>query len=349
MTSALTDQTALDAAMPSTPSTDRARSGETSGHAESAPAGSGTAPCPTSDQQDDFNDPVLPPVILGDALLADPGYRPFDIFDGGDAPAAVIASCPHAGRGYPASMLQATALPIEALRGLEDFGVDCLLPDLCASGITTLVNRLARAYLDVNRNARALDSTMFDGRVSARPPCHHVRAGYGLIPKLTATRKPIYDSKLNGTEADARTAIAHTPYHAALAGLVESAMKRHNHVLLVDFHSMPGYDRLNNALSDIILGDGYGATLDRPTADAVTGFFREAGLSVSWNHPYAGGHITRSNGDARTQRRALQVEINRGLYMNGTDRLDPQRALTLRQTMAAFGRFLANHASRVTS
>ena len=103
---------------------------------------------------------------------------------------------------------------------------------------------------------------------------------------------------------------------------------------------MPGQDRMNNALPDIIFGDGHGTTLDRATADAVSGFFKDAGLSVGWNHPYAGGHITRSNGDARSARQALQIEINRNLYMEGPAGLDSQRTLGLRETISAFGAFL---------
>ena len=61
---------------------------------------------------------------------------------------------------------------------------------------------------------------------------------------------------------------------------------------------------------------------------------------MGWNHPYAGGHITRSNGDARSARQALQIEINRNLYMNGPARLDSQRTLGLRETISAFGAFL---------
>ena len=53
------------------------------------------------------------------------------------------------------------------------------------------------------------------------------------------------------------------------------------------------------------------------TADAMTEFFQNAGLSVGWNHTYAGGHITRSNGDAKSTRQAVQIEINRDLYMEG--------------------------------
>ena len=127
---------------------------------------------------------------------------------------------------------------------------------------------------------------------------------------------PIYDGRLPATEIAARTEFVHRPYHEALARLLEAAACRHGRSLLVDMHSMPAFDRLNNKLPDIICGDGYGATLDRETATALTGFLQDCGLSVSWNHPYAGGFITRSNGDARGTRRSVQIEINRALYMD---------------------------------
>lgn len=302
---------------------------------DAPPRATPAAPIPASRP-----DSKLPPVVISESMIADPHYSPLDIYAASGSASPVVISCPHAGRSYPSSMLTQAAQTLDELRGLEDFGVDCLLSGLATRGITTLVNRLARAYLDVNRDAAALDASMFDGAVTAKPPCHHVRAGYGLIPRLTAARTPIYGGRLDATEAARRTAISHTPYHAALAELTEATVARHDSVLLVDFHSMPGFDRLNNALPDIILGDGYGATLDRKTADAVTGFFRKQGLSVTWNHPYAGGHITRNYGDARTPRQALQVEINRGLYMNGTDRLDSGRASALCDTITSFGAFL---------
>jgi N-formylglutamate amidohydrolase len=302
-----------------------------------SPHPSSVSPVP---EQYGLGDTTLPTVVVGDTLFEDPSYVSFDIYETAAVQSAIVASCPHAGRGYPAGMLAMAAQPVEALRGLEDFGVDCLLPGLAAVGIPTLVNRVARAFLDVNRDASALDSAMFDGPVKAAKPCHHVRAGYGLIPKLTAARKPIYANRLDAAEASLRTAIVHKPYHAALQRLTDKAMQQHGHVLLVDFHSMPGQDRMNNALPDIIFGDGHGTTLDRATADAVSGFFKDAGLSVGWNHPYAGGHITRSSGDAGSARQALQIEINRNLYMDGPARLDSQRTLGLRETISAFGAFL---------
>ena len=296
-----------------------------------------------SPQAVDAMEAMLPPVIVSDSLFASPAYQPLEIYDNGNSPSPVVASCPHAGRSYPASLLDSSCSEIDALRGLEDFGVDCLIAGLSGTGITCVVNRVARGYLDVNRAATALDKSMFDGRIAAPSACHHVRAGYGLLPKLTASRKPIYDRLLDAAEADRRITTVHTPYHNALARLMDKAEAWHGKALLVDFHSMPAYDRLNNRLPDIICGDGYGVTLDRTTADAMTGFFQKAGLSISWNHPYAGGFITRSTGDAKSTRQAVQIEINRDLYMDGALRLDPARAASLAATMTDFGSFLISH------
>lgn len=292
-------------------------------------------------------DPALPHVIVSDQVFDDPAYQPVELY-GEQGLSPVIASCPHAGRTYPAALMRQTAQPLQALRGLEDFGVDCLLGSLPDTGISLLVNRVARGYLDVNRDSTALDDSMFEedehandnrARLAARQNSH-VRAGYGLLPRLTANRRPIYQTRLPATEAHTRIAAVHTPYHAALENLIDTAHRRHGSALLVDFHSMPSHDRQNNRLPDIILGDGHGVTLDRTLGKAIAGHLGAAGLTVGWNHPYAGGHITRHYGDARGTRQSLQIEINRGLYMDGKDSLNIEKSRDLASLIADFGSFL---------
>jgi len=309
---------------------------------ETAAADGAAEPADVVTSPSGFAERDLDPVTVSDTLFDDPDYTPLDLYVGGGRTAAapVVASCPHAGRSYPVSMLAATQGAVSALRGLEDFGVDCLLPGLADAGISTLINRVSRAYIDVNRDPAAIDASMFSGAVSARPACHHVRAGYGLIPRLTAARKPIYAGKLPATEIDRRIQRVHRPYHAALTSMMDKAEDQFGKVLLLDMHSMPAFDRLNNRLADIICGDGFATTLDRDTADAITGFFQERGFSVSWNHPYAGGFITRAYGTADSPRQSVQIEINRGLYMDGQTRLDQQRVDSLRATIGAFGQFI---------
>jgi len=309
------------------------------------------------------SDPLLPHVIVNNQVLDDPGYQPIDFY-GQSGITPVVASCPHAGRTYPAAMMRLTGQPVAGLRGLEDFGVDCLLGGLPATGICLLVNRLSRAYLDVNRNSTALDPSMFaDNTAPMKPvpdkrtgqhdgvskalaaiadarPDSHVRAGYGLLPRLTATRQPIYRDRLPAEEAQHRINVIHTPYHAALDGLLQTAHGRFGQALLVDFHSMPAYDRQNTRLPDIVLGDGGGTTISKDTGTAIAKHLSATGLTVGWNHPYAGGHITRHYGDARGTRQALQIEINRDLYMDGPTRLNIDKSIKLAEIIGSLGTFM---------
>ena len=309
------------------------------------------------------SDPLLPHVIVNDQVLDDPGYQPVDLF-GQSGITPVVASCPHAGRTYPAAMMRLTGQPISGLRGLEDFGVDCLLGALPTARICLLVNRLSRAYLDVNRHRAALDPSMFvdsmatmmpfpnkhtrqeDGvskalaAIAQAKPDSHVRAGYGLLPRLTASRQPIYGDRLPVEEAQRRINVIHKPYHATLAHLLQTAHRRFGRALLVDFHSMPSYDRQNTRLPDIVLGDGGGTTISMDTGAAIAKHLAATGLTVGWNYPYAGGHITRHYGDARTTQQSLQIEINRDLYMDGLTRLNIEKTMQLADIIGGLGRFM---------
>ena len=233
-----------------------------------------------------------------------------------------------------------------------------------STGICLLVNRLSRAYLDVNRNSAALDPSMFvdstatmmpfpdkrtrqkDGvskalaAIAQAKPDSHVRAGYGLLPRLTATRQPIYRDRLPAEEAQRRINVIHTPYHATLADLLQTAHRRFGQALLVDFHSMPAYDRQNTRLPDIVLGDGSGTTINKDTGAAIAKHLSATGLTVGWNHPYAGGHITRHYGDARGTQQSLQIEINRDLYMDGPTRLNIEKTMQLADIIGGLGRFM---------
>ncbi len=308
-----------------------------------------------------ITDPRLPPIIVSQSVFDSPGYQPLDIYRPSlpDAPASpapaspapaspVIVSCPHAGRIYPADLTSSIIQPVDALRGLEDFGVDYLLSNLPENGISCVVNRIARGYLDVNRAATSLDKSMFDAPISVPAADQHVRAGYGLLPRLTATRQPIYDTKLAVSQIDRRINAVHTPYHDALGRLMNAAHDQFSFALLVDFHSMPAVDRLNNRLPDIICGDAFGVTLDRNLATAITGFLKKSGLSVGWNTPYAGGYITRSYGDARSSRQSVQIEINRALYMDGNAQMDPVRSAALADQITDLARHLADYVRAVS-
>lgn len=253
---------------------------------------------------------------------------------------ALVISCPHAGRMYPAEFVATSALDLAALRDLEDYAVDWLIEGMMAHNITAITNHVGRAFLDVNRPADALDKIMFADTadtLNAATPSRQVKAGYGLLPRLNAARMPIHNTALSFDDARRRLALVHEPYHRMLAETLEMALAHHGHYLLLDIHSMPQTDQLGRPLADIVLGDCLGTTIAPELGMQISDFIADFGFSVDWNKPYAGGHITREYGKINSPRQSIQIEINRALYMKATPMPDnpAHKNLTLEADGAA--------------
>jgi N-formylglutamate amidohydrolase len=221
---------------------------------------------------------------------------------------------PHSGRCYPASLLERTRLDATTLRRSEDAFVDELFDGVVGLGAPLLAAQFPRAFLDVNRNMAELDAGMFDGALSVPvdAPSPRVAAGLGVIPRIVRDGAEIYGGKLDSAEAQARLSQLYQPYHRALAGLLDEIRGQFGVAVLIDCHSMP------SALSvpDIVLGDRFGASAaPQLTARAQAAFVRE-GFSVARNTPYAGGHTTALYGRVASGCHALQIEINRALYLD---------------------------------
>ena len=237
---------------------------------------------------------------------------------------AVVLSCPHAGRIYPAEFITASIADITDLRGLEDFGVDQIVGDAIDHGVPCVTNKISRAYIDVNRPIDALDHLMLSSppASSDATPSRHVRAGYGLLPRLTAAREVIHRQLLPYDEVEQRIALVHQPYHSALRSALDTAQTDSGHAILIDCHSMPSHDQQNKPLADIILGDLHHNTLDKKIGKTLSSLIENAGFSIAWNCPYAGGFITKNYGCANSNQQSIQIEINRRLYMNRKYELD---------------------------
>lgn len=308
---------------------------------------------------DDLANADLTPQILPLAVLGAPPFMPVETIlpPPSSTPSAVVLSSPHAGRIYPAEFITASIADITALRGLEDFGVDCLIGGVREAGITCISNRITRAYIDVNRPVDALDHSMFNRapsdnakRDNDKPNggtlSRHVRAGYGLLPRLTAGREVIYRQLLPVDEIDQRIALVHTPYHQAVEAALTAANDRFGRYLLIDCHSMPSHDQHEKPLADIVLGDLHQSTLDRAIAKVLAAEIIAAGFSIAWNHPYAGGYITKHYGRAATRQQSVQIEINRRLYMTRKYTLDPAGAARVAALLSRLGTVLSDLMAR---
>lgn len=231
---------------------------------------------------------------------------------------SVVLSCPHAGRIYPAEFIAASIAHVTDLRGLEDFGVDQLINGALKQGVPCVMNKVTRAYIDVNRPVDALDHLMLSSPPANNnvKPSRHVRAGYGLLPRLTAAREVIHRQLLPHDEVESRIALVHQPYHYAVQAALRDACSKFGRAILLDCHSMPSHDQQNRPLADIILGDLHHTTFNPKIGKMLTSLIEDSGFSVAWNRPYAGGYITKNYGRANSNQQSIQIEINRRLYMS---------------------------------
>ena len=230
----------------------------------------------------------------------------------------LVLASPHSGSEYPADFVAASRLDPLALRQSEDSFVDELFAAAPQLGAPLLSARFPRAYLDVNREAYELDPAMFSDAlpsyVNAGSP--RVRIGLGTIARIVANGENIYAGKLRFADAERRIECLYHPYHQVLHRLVQETAAMFGGCLLVDCHSMPSGSGCGQGGADIVLGDCYGAACAPCIIEAARLLLADRGFRVAINAPYAGGFTTGFYGRPRTHRHALQIEINRALYMD---------------------------------
>lgn len=235
----------------------------------------------------------------------------------------VVVASPHSGSMYPADFLTQIAVPLAALRRAEDAFVDELFSSAPALGMPLLAARFPRSYVDANREPYELDPGMFDGPLprALNHRTTRVAAGLGMIPRVAASGEPIYRGRVPAATIEHRLETCWRPYHTTLSLLIEQTYRLFGGALLIDAHSMPSSasvlgPRGHEHRVDIVLGDNHGESCASEFIGYAERWFRSRGLRVQRNQPYAGGFTTQLYGRPAIGRHALQIEINRALYMD---------------------------------
>ena len=236
---------------------------------------------------------------------------------------ALICASPHSGSDYPAEFLAASRLDPLTLRRSEDSFVDEIFGGAIELGAPLLKARFPRAYLDPNREPFELDPTMFADPlptyVNSRSP--RVQVGLGTIARVVATGEEIYARKLRFADAVSRVDRLYRPYHQALRQLLAATSERFGGYLLIDCHSMPSTGGpterdFKRSGVDIVLGDCHGTSCHPSIMETAQRLLSAKGYRVVRNAPYAGGFTTSHYGAPQSRRHAIQIEINRALYMD---------------------------------
>jgi N-formylglutamate amidohydrolase len=235
----------------------------------------------------------------------------------------IVFASPHSGFDYPPGFLAATRLDLGNLRRSEDCWVDELFAAAPRLGAPLLVALFPRSFVDPNRDCLDLDPQMFEDALpeNANIASPRIAAGLGVIPRVVASGEEIYARKLKFAEAARRIERYWRPYHAALAREIAATRQRFGFCILIDCHSMPssggplermsGLDRI-----DFVLGDCRGASCAPALIDRVDSVLCQLGYCVARNNPYSGGFVTQHYGRPDEGVHALQIEINRGLYLD---------------------------------
>ncbi len=225
----------------------------------------------------------------------------------------MVISVPHAGRDYPLSLRANLRVPSELLATLEDRHVDAIA--LAASaGETLLIQRLGRAWIDLNRAEHERDPGVDEGAPPGAPSTK-VRGGLGIVPRRTARAGELWRRRFPGEEIAARILADHRPYHAALRETLRLARDRFGCAVLLDLHSMPPILQGN---ARIVTGDRFGRSSSVRFVRRVESVVSTEGLRYSRNVPYAGGHILERHGNPATHIHAIQLELDRSLYLDST-------------------------------
>jgi N-formylglutamate amidohydrolase len=244
---------------------------------------------------------------------------PFDRI-GPDFPATpVVISVPHAGREYPLALRSALRTRAEALLPLEDRHVDALARAAIGDEVAVIARR-ARAWIDLNRSEQDRDPRIDEGVRAIDLPraSPKVRAGLGLIPRCVTGSGELWRRRFTADDVALRIAIDHRPYHAALAQALEQARAAHGHAVLVDLHSMPtlpGPDA-----PQVVIGDRFGRTARPHLVAGIEDAARAMGFRTALNAPYAGGHVLERHGAPLKGIEAVQIEIDRGCYLDAARR-----------------------------
>jgi len=235
----------------------------------------------------------------------------------------VVFASPHSGTEYSAEFKAASRLDEKALRKSEDSFVDEIFASAPEMGAPLIKALFPRAYIDPNREPFELDPEMFADPLPSFVNSHSPRiaAGLGTIARVVASGEEIYRGKLTFPEAAERINRLYRPYHRALQALVEETRALFGWCLLIDCHSMPSVGGPMDqdpgmARVDFVLGDCFGASCDGALTRHVETMLAAPGYTVTRNIPYSGGYTTVHYGRPTAGIHALQIEINRTLYMD---------------------------------
>lgn len=244
----------------------------------------------------------------------------FDEFNTKDFQYPIVLSSPHSGKDFPQEFLKNSCCSEAELRSSEDSFVNDIIIEASNAGIPMISMNIPRTFVDVNRDKIEIDDTMyFDKKNSVDTVgSRRCRVGLGVIHRIVAQNKPIYDGLISYAEAQERIKYVYEPYHKRLKQLIDKCQKKFGFCLLIDCHSMPSKicNIMNEAKPvDFCISNLFDESCPTQISEFIAQQLSQKNYRVEFNRPYAGAYITFNYCQPRKNIYTLQIEINRSLYM----------------------------------
>lgn len=235
--------------------------------------------------------------------------------------APIVFDSPHSGLTLPAGFRP--AVDEKMVRRASDTYVDELFGAAPEFGAPFLVAEFPRSYLDVNRALHDVDVSMIEGSWPyPAQPGPAAKRGMGLAWKYAWGDVLMHDAPISVAEMEHRIDAFWRPYHARLKALLDEAHREHGQVYHVNCHSMPAFghalspDPPGTARADFVIGDRDGTTCDPDFVECVCETAKGLGYRVKRNEPFKGAELVRAYSNPALGRHSVQIELNRGLYMD---------------------------------
>jgi N-formylglutamate deformylase len=245
--------------------------------------------------------------------------EPFYIIEPKATKVPIIISVPHSGTDFPSEIAD------DYLEGQKkdlddtDWFVHDVYNFASEFGITIIRAKYSRWVIDLNRDPES-KPLYNDGRIIT-----------GLCSYTDFFGKPIYKAAQDPTQAEIerRLDAYYWPYYQKIQSLLDERKAEFGKVLLWDAHSIrhlvPSIQK--DAFPDMILGNNDNITASKAIIETAIETLKKGPFQINHNTPFKGGHITRYFGKPDQNQHALQLEMNKILYMDDTEKkYDPVRA-----------------------
>ncbi|MEM7449327.1 MAG: N-formylglutamate amidohydrolase [Myxococcota bacterium] len=228
----------------------------------------------------------------------------------------LLVEIPHAGLTIPPEVQPQLDVPPDAILRDADIYVDRLYERCAERGATRLAAKLSRYVVDLNRSADDVDA-----ETVPEHPKPRALQPRGVVWRMTTDGRSVLRKPLSYSGLQKRIEQYHRPYHDTLRRELERLRATHGFAVLLAAHSMPsvgrwGHTDTGTRRADIVPGTQGRSTAHPEVVDLVDSHFRAAGLSVRHDDPYRGGYTTAHYGRPSEHWHAIQIELNRALYVD---------------------------------